>query len=502
MERKNSSVKTFVKFSLLTSILFLQTTSACTKETLWYEKNKISTTVKSEDLTKAKNTFVGLAKELNPTVVNIFTSQTVKVNMGYSDDMFRMLEQFMGGRRGFSVPNMPKEQKTMALGSGFLINKEGYIITNNHVVNGADKISVKLFDGKEYDAKVIGVDKETDIAVIKINAKKDLPFAYLGDSSKVEVGEWVIAIGNPIGQSNTVTAGIVSAKGRLVPEVNSYNDFIQTDAAINPGNSGGPLININGEVIGINTAISRSSGFVPIEGIGFAIPINNIKNNLEKLVKGQKISHKYGWLGVYMGELTPSIAESLGLGQDVDGVVVNDVLKDTPASTAGLKTYDVITSFDGNPVKTPMDLTMMIRRAEIGKTYVLDIIRNKSAKKINVKLVEKENTDETSVDDNSGNSNSYVDNKTGVQVKTITPELIKKYKLDGVEASEGVYVVSVDETSNMAMAGVVSGDIILEVNKKKISSDKDFYKNFKNKGSNILKIKRGNAVLVLAFTFQ
>ncbi|MEI6092361.1 MAG: Do family serine endopeptidase [bacterium] len=502
MERKNNKLKTFVNLSLLGSILFLQTTSACAKENLWYEKNKGTTTAKSEEITKAKNTFVGLAKELNPTVVNIFTSQTVKVNMGYSDDMFRMLDQFMGGRRGLSMPNMPKEQKTMALGSGVLINKEGYIITNNHVVNAADKISVKLFDGKEYDAKVIGTDKETDIAVIKINAKKDLPFAYLGDSSKVEVGEWVIAIGNPIGQSNTVTAGIVSAKGRLVPEVNSYNDFIQTDAAINPGNSGGPLINIDGEVIGINTAITRGSGFVPIEGIGFAIPVNNIKSNLEKLVKGQKVSHKYAWLGVYMGELTPSIAESLGLKQDEDGVVVNDVVKNTPAAKAGLKTYDIITTFDGNSVKTPMDLTMMIRRAEIGKTYALDIIRGKSHKKVNVKLVEKESTEEPSVEGKDTAPSADIDSKTGVDVKTITPDLIKKYKLDGVTASEGVYVVSVDAESNIAMAGVVNGDIILEVNQKKISSDKDFYKNFKNKGSNMLKIKRGNSIVVLAFTFQ
>ena len=487
MKVKRINSKIVIRIYFLLAILILQTTSACADQKIWSEKNKNSVpVVKTEDINKAKNGFVSLAKELNPTVVNIFTTQTVKFKGVYSDDMFKMLEEFMGrGNKGYIAPRQPMEQKMMALGSGFIINKNGYIVTNNHVIAEAEKIRVKMYDGKEYEAKVIGTDPESDTALIKINANKDLSFAPLGDSSKAEVGEWVIAIGNPVGQSNTVTAGIISAKGRLVPDVNAYNDFIQTDAAINPGNSGGPLININGEVIGINTAISRGVGGIPIEGMGFAIPINNVKQSIQQLANGEKISHKYGWLGVSLGEVTASIADSLKLGDVASGgALVTEVLPKT--------------------VNGPSDLSIMIKQADPSKSHVLKIFRDKKTLTMNVKLDEKAGSEIAKLsgkEEITKEKKQNIKTKSGVSVVTINTDAIKKYKLQDAKAGEGVYVTNVDDDSYASMAGVVAGDIILEVNKQKISSDKDFYKIFKEKGSNLLKIKRGNSIMVVAFSF-
>lgn len=456
---------------------------------LWHEKNTEPsvTASKSAELSSTKADFVELAKKLNPTVVNVFTTHIVKFNGAprgvYRDDMFRMFEQFFGREL-----EMPREQKSNALGSGFIINKDGYIITNNHVINGADKISVKLFDGKEYSAKLIGFDEETDVAVIKIDAKKDLPFVYLGDSSKTQVGEWAVAIGNPLGHSNTVTAGIVSAKGRLMPEVSFYNDFIQTDAAINPGNSGGPLVNVSGEVIGINTAINRlagtSMGAVPIEGIGFAIPINNVKNILQSLIKGEKVVHKNSWLGVALSDLNDSVAKNLKLDDNTGGALVTEVMPNSPASKVGLAVYDVITSFDGNSIKSAGELVLAIKRATPDKTYNLDFIRDGKKKTVSVTLIEKKEEDIASPKEKKEQQQAAT--KFGVQVKAS-------------EKGEGVIVVDIDKRTPAAFSGLMEGDLILEVNKQKVNTPSAFY-NSLNKDSNMFKIKRGEQTLVLAFS--
>ena len=482
MKRKNLNF--FIAVSLVVLVAFLFGSVDLNSQQVWYEKKQVSTNVKNSDIYKARNVFVDLTKEVNPAVVNIFTSQTIKMRgQGfYDDDMFKMLEQFMGRRMG-PRPEMPRERKSTALGSGFIINKDGYIITNNHVIADADKISVKLSDGKEYEAKLIGSDPEIDVALIKINAKKDLPFAYLGDSSKTEVGEWVIAIGNPVGQSNTVTAGIVSAKGRLLPDLNMYSDFIQTDAAINPGNSGGPLVNINGEVIGINTAINRQMGFVPIEGIGFAIPINNVKQNLLKLSRGEKIVHKHGWLGVSLNDLNEEISKGMKLKNVEQGAVVTEVLPNSPAQKAGFKPYDVITSFDGQEIKTALDLSMAVKRAQANKRYPVDVVRDNSKIKLYVVLTEKKSDDKDNQEDKLSSSPKGA-SSTGISVE---------------KTQDGVVVKNIDENSGAAMSGLEPGDIILEVNRQKITDTASFYKAYKTKGMNMLRVKRGDATVIMAF---
>ncbi len=494
MKTKKFNLIFAVVLVVAVGVLVLSFSSASlNSQQIWSEKKQISTTVKNSDIYKAENVFVDLTKEVNPAVVNIFTSHTVKMReQGYYDDeMFKMLEQFMGRQMGPDqkrpTQRMPRERKSTALGSGFILNKDGFIVTNNHVIDGADKISVKLSDGKEYEAKLIGADPEIDVALIKINAKKDLPFAYLGDSSKTEVGEWVIAIGNPVGQSNTVTVGIVSAKGRLLPDINMYSDFIQTDAAINPGNSGGPLVNINGEVIGINTAINRQMGFVPIEGIGFAIPINNVKQNLLKLARGEKIIHKHGWLGVSLTDLSDEISQSLKLKNIDFGAVVTEVVPNTPAQKAGMKPYDVIVSFDGQETKTALDLSMAVKRAQAGKTYPVEVIRNNSKIKLNVMLAEKksdEQEDNLEPSGKPGKDNSGSAQKSGIYLE---------------KTKDGVVVKKLDDDSAAIMAGLQEGDVILEVNRQAVTDSASFYHAYKNKGMNMLRVKRGNATVILAF---
>ncbi len=479
---KKRKVNFFISVALALVVgLFLSPINLSSQQ-VWYEKKQNIANFKNSDVYKTRNVFVDLAKEVNPAVVNIFTSQTIKMREQgfYDDEMFKMLEQFMGRRMG-PRQQMPRERKSTSLGSGFIINKDGYIVTNNHVIQDADKISVKLIDGRTYEAKLMGSDPEIDVALIKINAKKDLPFVYLGDSSKTEVGEWVMAIGNPVGQSNTVTVGIVSAKGRILPDINMYSDFIQTDAAINPGNSGGPLVNINGEVIGINTAINRQMGFIPIEGIGFAIPVNNVKQNLLRLSRGEKIVHKHGWLGVSLSELTDEIAGSMKLKNVEQGALITEVMPNSPAQKAGLKPYDVVVAFDGQEIKTALDLSLAVKRAQSGRTYPVEVIRDNSKKTFSVVLSEKKAGDDT-VTDTTGTSDKA--NKTGLYLE---------------KTSEGLVVKKIDDDSAAAMAGVETGDVVLEVNRQKITDVNSFYKHYKEKGMNMLRLKRGDATIIIAF---
>ena len=316
------------------------------------------------------DTLAPLVAEVQPAVVNISTKQAARQPRRGFRAPFRgqepfedFFERFFGG----PMPQEPRPQQS--LGSGFLIDKEGYILTNNHVIENAGMIMVKLANEKEYEAKVVGRDPRTDLALIKINARGDLPVVRLGDSEGLQVGDWVIAIGNPFGLGQTVTAGIVSAKGRVIGQ-GPYDDFIQTDAAINPGNSGGPLFNTKGEVVGINTAIfSQSGGNI---GIGFAVPVNMAKGLLPQLKAKGRVSR--GWLGVSIGPVTDEAAQQLKL-KDKKGALVMDVVERSPADRAGLQQGDVIISFDGKDVAGAMDLPRLVGNTPIGKEVTLRVIR-------------------------------------------------------------------------------------------------------------------------------
>ena len=290
----------------------------------------------------APSSFAPLVKTLTPAVVNINTTKVVKSagrSFNFHGSPFPS-DQFDEFFNRFFGQHPQRKFRQRSLGSGFIISKDGYILTNNHVVEDADEVKVTLSDEKSYDAKIIGMDKRTDLAVLKINVDHDLPIVALGDSSKLEVGDWVIAIGNPFGLERTVTAGIVSARGRVIGS-GPYDDFIQTDASINPGNSGGPLFNLRGEVVGINAAIVAGG-----QGIGFAIPVNMAKDLLPQLKSG-KVSR--GWLGVQIQKVTPELAESFHLDSE-KGALVADVVEDSPADRAGIKTGDIILSFNGREV--------------------------------------------------------------------------------------------------------------------------------------------------------
>src|SRR2546427_5608908 len=315
--------------------------------------------------------FITRAKRMRPVVVNISTTQVSEGGQGFAspfgeeDPFGDFWRRFFGG----PIPRGPQRQRS--LGSGFIIDADGSILTNNHVVENAQKIVVKLSDEQEYEAKVLGRDPKTDIAIIKITTKTGLTAASLGDSDNLEVGEWVMAIGNPFGLDSTVTSGIVSAKGRHIGQ-GPYDNFIQTDASINPGNSGGPLINLRGEVVGINTAIfSRTGGNM---GIGFAIPINLVKEVLPQLRGKGKVTR--GYLGVLIQKVTPEIAESLGMDQ-FKGALVADVTKGGPAENAGIKVGDVIVEFDGKPVNDSAELPLLVARTPVGKTVPVKVIRDK-----------------------------------------------------------------------------------------------------------------------------
>jgi serine protease Do len=324
--------------------------------------------------------FVRVAERVTPSVVNISTVTSGKGRTPSeqfrpfgNDPFFRdFFDRFFEG--------MPHRRQQTSLGSGLIIDKGGLILTNNHVVKDADEITVKFADKHEVKGKVVGTDPKTDLAVIRVSAKDDLPVAILGDSDVLRVGEWAIAIGNPFGLDHTLTVGVVSATGRSEVGIATYENFIQTDASINPGNSGGPLLNIKGEVIGINTAIVASG-----QGIGFAIPVNMARKVMGDLVKKGKVTR--GWLGVGIQRLTPELAKSFGVNVD-DGVLVSQVMPKSPAEAAGLKTGDLILSIDGKPVKEPRQLQTLIAEADIGKSLEFSILREKEKRTLKIQIGE------------------------------------------------------------------------------------------------------------------
>jgi len=428
--------------------------------------------------------FVSLAKRLSPAVVNISTTQ-VSAEAPFSQSPFGEDDPFSEFRRRFFGGPFPRgPSRQMSLGSGFIIDREGLILTNNHVVENAEKIVVRLSDEREFEAKVVGRDRKTDIAVIKINAGGDLPVALLGNSRRLEVGEWIVAIGNPFGLEHTVTAGIVSAKGRRIG-AGPYDNFIQTDASVNPGNSGGPLINLRGEVVGINTAIfSRGGGNI---GIGFATPINLVKELLPQLKSKGKVTR--GWLGVAIQRVTPAIAESLGL-DEASGALVANVLKDAPADRDGVKVGDVIIEFDGMKVKESNDLPIIVARTPVGKKVKVKVVREGKELVLSVAIGElKEEEVLASVEKKEN---------LGLTVQRVTPQIAESL---GLDRAEGIVVSSVEPGSPGDEAGLRRGDVILEINRNRIRDLRDFRNEIakiKNGKGLLLLVRRGETTLFLA----
>ena len=360
-------------------------------------------------------------------------------------------------------PQLPRKFKQRGAGSGFIVSSDGLIFTNNHVIEGADRVTVKLADGRTFKAEIVGRDPQSDVAVLRVKAK-NLPTIPLGDSDKIEVGEWVIAIGNPFGLSHTVTVGVVSAKGRSGLGITDYEDFIQTDAAINPGNSGGPLLNLRGEVIGMNTAIfSRSGGYM---GIGFAIPINIVKLVTEQLVKqGQVIR---GWLGVVIQDLTPALAEEFGL-RKAEGALVAEVVQNSPAARAGLKQGDIIVEYNGKPVKNASELRTFVGLTRPGTKVRMGVVREN--RKIELEVTIGKYPEKFKVSTAAPEFEELL-GELGFKVEELTPEVAQEL---GYEVREGVIISAVAPGSSAAMADLHPGLLIEEVNRKPVKSLTDFY---------------------------
>lgn len=396
--------------------------------------------------------FVELAKKLNPTVVNIRTAKNIKPKQRLK----RPQQQNPFGNNFFDdffnrfFDDMPQQRphRQQSLGTGFIISDDGYILTNNHVVNGADEVIVKLSDGRELKGEIKGLDEKVDLALIKINDKEKLEFAELGDSDVLEVGEWVVAIGNPFGLSHTVTAGIVSAKGRVIGS-GPYDDYIQTDASINPGNSGGPLFSASGKVVGINTAIIAGGG----GGIGFAIPVNMAKGVVNQLRDTGKVTR--GYLGVRFQPLTADLAKSFGLDSE-KGALIASVEKDTPAEQAGLKAGDVILEYDGKQINEGNELPRYVAVTPVDKKVKLTIFRD--GKKMAVHLVVAKLKDGSVETAAGGGSNSE---KLGVTVEEL--DKAKAERL-GLRDSGGLVITEVKPGSQAEEAGITPGSIVMEIN--------------------------------------
>jgi serine protease Do len=427
--------------------------------------------------------FTGLVKRLRPAVVNISTTQEVAANhvfpnpFGPEDPFGDFWGRFFGGQ----FPQGRVRQRS--LGSGFIIDPDGLILTNSHVVDNARRIVVKLSDEKEYEARLVGQDPKTDIALVSIHANEKLPVAPLGDSDRLQIGEWVLAIGNPFGLESTVTAGIVSGMGRHIG-AGPYDNFIQTDASINPGNSGGPLINLRGEVVGINTAIFSQTG--ANIGIGFATPINLAKEILPQLKTKGKVTR--GWLGVSIQSVTPAIAESLGLDKP-RGALVADISKDGPADHAGIKVGDVIIKFDGTDISEANDLPILVARTAPEKQVRVTVLRDKTEIPLTVTI--RELQEEQAVA-------SIEKGKLGLTVQRVTPRLAESLGLNRVE---GVVVTSVESGSPAEDAGLQRGDVILEINRKPIHNLSDYRTaiiGVQNAKNLLFLVRRGDNTMFLA----
>ena len=398
--------------------------------------------------------FATIAKRTMPAVVNISTTSQRSGRGGSNDPIEEFFNRFFG-------ESTPKENSQRSLGSGILISKDGEILTNYHVIRNADTIKAKLADQTEYEGRLVGKDDRTDLALIKIRRSGgNMPFARLGSSSQLEVGDWVMAIGNPFGLEHTVTAGIVSAKGRVIG-AGPYDNFIQTDASINPGNSGGPLINALGEVVGVNSAIfSQSGGNI---GIGFAIPIDLAKKVVEQLRKNGRVIR--GWLGIRAQDVSPQLASSLGLTRSGEMSLVTEVAENSPAAEAGVKVGDVIVEYNGKSVPRSQDFPLLVADTLPGQKATLKIIRDKREQTVPVKIGELPD------DSDTGQPTEARDPEVGVRVQRITPEAARRL---GLSSTKGVLVVEVQPGSPADQVGLEPADVIREVNQRPVNNVRDF----------------------------
>jgi len=442
--------------------------------------------------------FIEAAKKVSPATVYIYTEKTINtrgfrnqrdpLRDFFGDDFFNNFFQRRYDNRNF---NRNYKEKVRSLGSGVIISKTGYILTNNHVVENADKIKVKIKDYNEYTAKLVGADKKSDLAVLKIEGN-DFPYAKLGNSDNLEIGEWIIAIGNPFGLSHTVTAGIISAKGRSNLNINKYENFIQTDCSINPGNSGGPMINLNGSVIGINTAIYTKTG--TNNGIGFAIPINMAKKIITDLISTGKV--RRGYLGVVIQEINENMTKQFGLKKNQHGALIAQVYKNSPADKCGLMEGDVITNFDGKKIDSTNTLKNIVASTNIGKNIEIKVIRNGEKKSLNLTIVEQP-TNFDSKSFISGNS-KYNDDKLGLTLKTLNRNLAKQFNYPS--NLRGVIILSIKRNSFASESGLQIGDVILEIDRKKINDLKEYNKAIElnqNSKNLLLKIQRNDQRMYL-----
>lgn len=447
---------------------------------------------------KMEDAIINVAETTGKAVVSISTERTEKVKgggrqfyyrspfgsqFGEDDPFQKFFEDFFG--------QMPqREYKQMGLGSGVIIDPKGYILTNQHVIEEADKITVTLSDGRNFKAVIKGQDSRSDLAIIQINAH-NLPIALLGDSDHLKIGQWAVAIGNPFGfamqdPEPTVTAGVISALhrslGRSLGRERDYGDLIQTDAAINPGNSGGPLVNLKGEVIGINVAIFSTSG--GYEGVGFAIPINNAKRVISKLIEGKKIA--YGWFGVTVQDLTDELAKYFGL-PDKNGALVVGALEGSPAQKAGIKESDIIKKFDNKPINNVRELLSAVGKAEIGSKVKVVVMRDKKEIALEAEVAERPEDLGEKAPEGPGA------NWRGLTVEELSPETAKRF---GIEETKGIVVVDVEASTPADEAGVISGDVILEINKQGIKNLSDYENITKSlKEDALVKLSRGYVLI-------
>lgn len=462
------------------------------------------------------NIFVNLAKKVVPSVVNISTMSTVKnpFHRGGPDDLFRRFfeDYFRGQGRGTPMQPGPRDRgeedeeegppmppgpggskRAMSLGTGFIIDPNGLILTNNHVVAEADEIKISFTeeeDEKPTDGEVVGRDPELDLALIRVKTKRSLVSLSLGDSEKLEVGEYVVAVGNPFGQGHSVTHGIISAKGRKAPDF-ALARYLQTDAPINPGNSGGPLVNLKGEVIGINNAIDQRA-----QGIGFAIPINLVKEVLPQLRSKGVVAR--GYIGVLVNELSPEIAEKMGVQKDLVAPFVTHVYPGEPADKAGIKPYDIITEFGGKKIRNSSDLVTAVTSIAVNDTAPIKVLRGGETKELKIKVAQRPGTNpiaKAAPKSPKGKKPSRIE--TGMELHNITPEIAAELGLTG--KASGVVVVATEYGGPADKSGVMRGDVIVEVDRKAIRDVDTFYSVVKTKKSYLMRVRRIDAQAREAF---
>jgi serine protease Do len=483
---------TFFGLTLLTGLIigFLITIKLDLSAALQGQEIKQETPPSLEGF-NLEDAVINVANTTGKAVVSISTEHTTKIKRGKryyfgspfggespfgEDDVFRrFFDDFLG--------EMPeREYKQVGLGSGVIIDPEGYILTNDHVINEADKITVTLPDGREFKGEIKGRDQRSDLAVIKINSR-NLPVANLGGSDNLRIGQWVIAIGNPFGfamqnPEPTVTIGVISALhralGRALSQYRDYNDLIQTDAAINPGNSGGPLVNLRGEVVGINVAIFSTSG--GYQGIGFAIPVNSAKRVISRLIEGKKIL--YGWLGVTVQDLSEDLAKHFGL-PDKNGVLVAKILEKSPAQKAGMKETDIIKQFDDKPINSVRELLSIVGNTEVGRKVKVLVIREKKLLTLEVEIGERPQDLEQIAQQGVPSGNWR-----GLEVEDLSSDKVKRFR---IEENKGVVVVDVQPNSPADEAGIISGDVISEINRQTVKNISDYEK--------ITRVLKGNALV-------